>query len=204
MASSTSTSTSFILFVCFFHLSSATGRKLNELVQDKPAMPLHYHNGRLLSGQTSINLIWYGNFTPAQTASVYMFFNQFFTLKRAKTISTRATLKLYPNNYSKLKKVFEIDRLVSRSGVVLRNKAINVVLTSVDAAVFCSSRCGSSGSSSSPSTKSQFAYIWVGISEIRCPEICASPFLQSIYDVSPAGMTEVQNLASLLIQNLRP
>ncbi|KAI3873961.1 hypothetical protein MKW98_001610 [Papaver atlanticum] len=189
-------------------------------------MPLQYHNGRLLSGQTSINLIWYGNFKPAQTANVYRFFNEFLNFQRAPTISTRLKQNLdnpvtwvnlryslgrqiFENNYSLGKSLSdeEIARLASSIGTVLTNNAINVVLTSADVAVdgFCSSRCGSHGSSSSTSTKSQFAYIWVGISEDQCPEKCASPFLGRIYAiVTPAGMTQVLSLASSLILNLRP
>ncbi|KAI3859025.1 hypothetical protein MKX03_011114 [Papaver bracteatum] len=232
MASS-STFTSFtlcsLLFACLFHFSSAaTGRKVDEYVQEKPAMPLQYHNGRLLSGQTSVNLIWYGIFTPAQTFYVYIFFNQFFTYRGVQTISTRLKQQLdTPATWDNLKyslgrQIFDknyslgnflndekIARLASSIGTVLSNNAINVVLTSADVAVdgFCSSRCGSRGSSSSASTKSQFAYIWVGISEIQCPEKCASPFgqfLQPISDVSAAEMSRVMNLASLLIQKLRP
>ncbi|KAI3868969.1 hypothetical protein MKW92_013195 [Papaver armeniacum] len=223
---STSFTLCFLLFACLFHFSSATSRSLDEYVKEKPATPLQYHNamfhnGRLLSGHTSVNVIWYGIFTPAQTASVYRFFNEFLTFKRAQTISTRlkqnldnpATYSLgaqiFDNNYSlgKLLSDEEIVRLASSIGTVLTSNAINVVLTSADVVVdgFCSSRCGSRGFSSSTSTKSRFAYIWVGISEDQCPEKCASPFLGQINSiVTPAGMTRGLSLASSLILNLRP
>ncbi|RZC89602.1 hypothetical protein C5167_027141 [Papaver somniferum] len=223
-SSSSSISTSFtpcfLLFACLFHFSSATSRSLNEYVKEKPAMPLQYHNGRLLSGQTSVNLIWYGNFKPSQTANVYRFFNEFFTFNRTQTISTRLKQNLFIPAYSLGRQIFDtnyslgnfltddkIARLATSIGTVLSNNAINVVLTSADVAVdgFCSSRCGSRGSSSSTSTKSQFAYIWVGISEDQCPEKCASPFLQQICGiVTPAGMTRLLSLASALVLNLRP
>ncbi|KAI3841876.1 hypothetical protein MKW92_038073 [Papaver armeniacum] len=218
---STSFTLCFLLFACLFHLSSATSRSLDEYVKGKTATPLQYHNGRLPSGQTSVNVIWYGIFTPAQTSRVYRFFNEFLTFKRAQTISTRlkqnldnpATYSLgaqiFDNNYSlgKFLSDEEIARLASSIGTVLTNNAINVVLTSADVVVdgFCSSRCGSRGFSSSTSTKSRFAYIWVGISEDQCPEKCASPFLGQINSiVTPAGMTRGLSLASSLILNLLP
>ncbi|KAI8004354.1 Protein EXORDIUM [Camellia lanceoleosa] len=91
--------------------------------------------------------------------------------------------------------------------------AISVVLTASDVTVdgFCSSWCGTHGSSKSAQVKGKnykFAYIWVGNSEKLCPGQCAWPFHQPIYgpqtpplvapnnDVGLDGM--VTNLASLL------
>ncbi|KAI3859019.1 hypothetical protein MKX03_011108 [Papaver bracteatum] len=101
----------------------------------------------------------------------------------------------------------KIVRLASRGE---QRNAINVVLTSADVVVdgFCSSRCGTHGSSLSASKKSKFAYIWVGNSETQCAGQCAWPFHQPIYgpqgsplvapnnDVGVDGM--IINLASLL------
>ena len=56
-----------LLVVSLFQVSLAM-RKLNELVQDQTQ--LLYHNGPLLSGKISINLIWYGKFKPSQKAIV--------------------------------------------------------------------------------------------------------------------------------------
>ncbi|RZC64462.1 hypothetical protein C5167_008156 [Papaver somniferum] len=238
MASS-STSTSFVLcfllFVCLFHFSSATGRKLNELVQDPPAVPLLYHNGPLLSSQTSVNLIWYGNFKPAQRAIISDFFNSLYTTPKS-TQSPSVSMwwkkieKYYnlPNSSRKttslvlksgrqiLDEKYSLGKSLSNKKIVRlasrgeQGNAINVVLTSADVTVdgFCSSRCGTHGSSYSSSKKSKFAYIWVGNSEIQCPGQCAWPFHQPIYgpqgsplvapnnDVGIDGM--VINLASLL------
>ncbi|KAI3868973.1 hypothetical protein MKW92_013199 [Papaver armeniacum] len=218
MASSSSPSTSFtlgfLLFVCLFQFSSATGRKLNELVQDKPAMPLLYHNGPLLSGQTSVNLIWYGNFKPAQRAIISDFFSSLYATPKTQSPSVSMWWKkiekqILDEKYSQGKSLSnkKIVRLASRGE---QSNAINVVLTSADVTVdgFCSSRCGTHGSSYSASKKSKFAYIWVGNSEIQCPGQCAWPFHQPIYgpqgsplvapnnDVGVDGM--VINLASLL------
>ncbi|XP_047342472.1 protein PHOSPHATE-INDUCED 1-like [Impatiens glandulifera] len=57
-----------LLLISLFNVSFAV-RNLNELVQD-PNTLLHYHNGPLLSGKISVNLIWYGKFTPVQRSIV--------------------------------------------------------------------------------------------------------------------------------------
>ncbi|KAJ6412815.1 hypothetical protein OIU84_005794 [Salix udensis] len=105
----------------------------------------------------------------------------------------------------------QIVQLASKGG---QKDAVNVVLTSSDVAVegFCSSTCGTHGSSVSAQKingkRSKFAYIWVGNSETQCPGQCAWPFHQPIYgpqnapvvapnnDVGLDGM--VINLAGLL------
>ncbi|RZC64459.1 hypothetical protein C5167_008157 [Papaver somniferum] len=186
----------------------ATGRKLNELVQDPPAVPLLYHDGPLLSGQISVNLIWYGNFKPAQRDIVSDYFNslyitpkstqspsvslwwkkveKYYNLPYSSEKPTSLVLKsgrqILDNKYSLGKSLNnkKIVRLASRGE---QSNAINVVLTSADVTVdgFCSGRCGTHGSSYSASKKTKFAYIWVGNSEIQCPGQCAWPFHQTIY-----------------------
>ncbi|KAI3859024.1 hypothetical protein MKX03_011113 [Papaver bracteatum] len=228
-----------LLLVSFFQFSVATGRKLNELVQEQPSVPLKYHKGALLSGKISVNLIWYGNFKPAQKAIISDFFNsihststqskktpnepsvstwwkkteKYYHLPTSTRKPTSLVLKLgrqiFDEKYSLGKSLSnkKIVRLASRGE---QRNAINVVLTSADVTVdgFCSSRCGTHGSSISASKKSKFAYIWVGNSETQCPGHCAWPFHQPIYgpqgsplvasnnDVGVDGM--VINLASLL------
>uniref|UniRef100_A0A803NKQ3 Uncharacterized protein n=2 Tax=Cannabis sativa TaxID=3483 RepID=A0A803NKQ3_CANSA len=56
----------FLISLCQISLGT---RKLSELVQDQPQL-LKYHNGALLSGKISINLIWYGKFKPSQRTIV--------------------------------------------------------------------------------------------------------------------------------------
>ncbi|KAI3873954.1 hypothetical protein MKW98_001603 [Papaver atlanticum] len=235
--SSTSTSLlCFLSFVCLFHFTSATGRKLNELIQNQPLTPIQYHNGPLLSDQISVNLIWYGNFKPAQRAIISDFINSLYTITPKSTHSPSVStwwkktekyyhlatssekpsslvLKLgrqiFDEKYSLGKSLSnkKIVRLASRGE---QSNAINVVLTSSDVTAngFCSSRCGTHGSSFSTSKKSKYTYIWVGNSEIQCPGHCAWPFHQPIYgprdaplvppnnDIGVDGM--VVNLASLL------
>ncbi|KAI3972849.1 hypothetical protein MKX01_019507 [Papaver californicum] len=216
MASSTSTSfiLCFLLSVCLFHFSSATGRKLNELVQDPPDVPLLYHNGPLLSGQTSINLIWYGNFKPAQRAIISDFFSSLYaTPKNTQSPSVSMWWKKIEKYYNLPNSSKKPTSLVLKFGRQIfdekyslasrgeHSNAINVVLTSADVTVdeFCSSRCGTHGSSYSTSKKTKFAYIWVGNSEIQCPGQCAWPFHQPIYGPQGSPLDGmVINLTSLL------
>jgi hypothetical protein len=98
------------------------------------------------------------------------------------------------------------DQIIKLASKGSQTNAINVVLTPADVAVdgFCSSRCGTHGSS----VDHKFSYMWVGNSETQCPGQCAWPFHQPIYgpqspplvapnnDVGLDGM-EI-NIASLL------
>ncbi|CAL0305567.1 unnamed protein product [Lupinus luteus] len=207
---------------------------LKELVQDQSQL-LHYHNGPLLYGKISVNLIWYGNFKPSQKAII----SDFITTLSSQTpqsnqpsVATwwKITEKYYhltskknplPLSLSLGKQIYQNytlgKSLTNKNLVQLASKgdhrnAINVVLTSSDVTVeaFCSSRCGTHGSSASAvmGKSYKFAYIWVGNSETQCPGQCAWPFHQPIYgpqnpplvapnnDVGVDGM--VINLATLL------
>ncbi|OIV97886.1 hypothetical protein TanjilG_12643 [Lupinus angustifolius] len=219
--------------LCLFQLSFAA-RNLNELVQDQSQL-LHYHNGPLLYGKISINLIYYGNFKPSQKAII----SDFITTLSSQTpqsnqpsVATwwKTTEKYYhltskknpsPLSLSLGKQIYQNytlgKSLTNKNLLQLASKgdhrnAINVVLTSSDVTVeaFCSSRCGTHGSSGSAimGKSYKFAYIWVGNSETQCPGQCAWPFHQPIYgpqnpplvapnnDVGVDGM--VINLATLL------
>ncbi|KAA8528295.1 hypothetical protein F0562_035650 [Nyssa sinensis] len=220
--------------VSLFHISFAA-RKLSELVQEQTTL-LEYHKGHLLSGKISINLIWYGNFKPSQKAIVSDFItslssapsqsqpsvatwwkttDKYYQLANAKkpaSLSLSIGERILDESYSLGKSLTQkqIIQLASKGEQI---NAINVVLTSSDVTVdgFCSSRCGTHGSSKSALVKGKnykFAYIWVGNSETQCPGYCAWPFHQPIYgpqsppliapnnDVGLDGM--VINLASLL------
>ncbi|XP_019054522.1 PREDICTED: protein EXORDIUM-like [Nelumbo nucifera] len=239
-------STKLFLFQIFFmvsliHLSSAA-RRLADQVQEQ-AQLLQYHNGPLLYGKISVNLIWYGNFKPSQRAIISDFISSITTPSASKSTQTqqaqpsvatwwKTTEKYYHLGAKKhpsltlqmgkqiLDKYSVGKSLTSKQLVQLAAKgdqknAINIVLTASDVAVegFCSSRCGTHGSSSSgalvkKNNKYKFAYIWVGNSETQCPGQCAWPFHQPIYgpqspplvapnnDVGVDGI--VINLGSLL------
>ncbi|KAL6984116.1 Protein PHOSPHATE-INDUCED 1 [Sarracenia purpurea var. burkii] len=72
MASSSYTHlhTNLLLLFSLFCFSSAA-RKLTSLDQTQSSSDLFkYHNGHLLTGKISINLIWYGNFNPSQRSII--------------------------------------------------------------------------------------------------------------------------------------
>lgn len=164
------------LLISVFHLSFAT-RRLNELVQDQSQL-LHYHNGPLLSGKISINLIWYGKFNPSQKAIISDFItslssstaqprsnqpsvatwwkttDKYYHLSNKKASSPFLSLgkQILDDKYS-LGKSLTTKQIIELASKGEQNNAINVVLTSADVAVegFCMSRCGTHGSSSSAS-----------------------------------------------------
>ncbi|KAH6837738.1 Phosphate-responsive 1 family protein [Perilla frutescens var. hirtella] len=163
---------------------------------------LKYHKGALLHGRTSVNLIWYGKFTPSQRAIVSDFFTslspssptqsqpsvaawwktteKYYHLANSKNPS----LSLYLNKQLLHERYWLGKSLTQKQLVELASKAeqtnaINVVLTASDVAVdgFCRNRCGTHGASA----KGKFTYIWVGNAETQCPGYCAWPFHQPVY-----------------------
>lgn len=205
----------------------STTRKLNALVQEQPLV-LKYHNGALLKGNVTVNLIWYGKFTPIQRSIIVDFIHSL-NFNRAPQPSTSSWWKTTENykggssnlvvrhqvlleNYS-LGKALKKVHLLALSKKVTNTlpTSINVVLTAKDVAVdgFCMNRCGTHGSAlPGRGLASCGTYIWVGNSETQCPGYCAWPFHQPIYGpqtpplVAPNGDVGVDgmiiNLATLL------
>ena len=217
---------------------SLAARQLAESTQ--PMVGFQYHKGPLLRGKIPINLIWYGRFNPTQRTVISDFITSLSSVsshpqaqpsvatwwnaigkyhrlahpKNPVSLSPFLGKQVMDENYSHGKSLTNkhIADLASKAGQQVN--AINVVLTASDVAVegFCSSRCGTHGSSyvatQGAPTKGRFTYIWVGNSETQCPGQCAWPFHQPIYgpqgpplvapnnDVGLDGM--VINLASLL------
>jgi hypothetical protein len=213
------------LILCFtVEPAVGTARKLTALVQQQPLV-LKYHNGALLKGKITVNLIWYGQFTPIQR-SIIVDFIQSLNSPQAPLPSASSwwkTIDMYKGGSSTLvvgKQILHEDYTLGKSLknshlVALANKvnqldAINVVLTAEDVAVdgFCMSRCGTHGSKPVGNGKARAAYVWVGNSETQCPGQCAWPFHQPIYGpqtpplVAPNGDVGVDgmiiNLATLL------
>ncbi|KAI3685306.1 hypothetical protein L6452_34548 [Arctium lappa] len=203
------------------HVSFA-GRRLSELVQDSSNL-LQYHNGALLSGDISVNFIWYGNFKPSQKAIVSDFITslsakslksqtepsvatwwktteKYYTKSTTASLSLRLGKQVSDPTYS-LGKSLTDRHLVQLASKGESSHAVNLVLTASDVAVdgFCSSRCGSHGSSSSSKNAHvkgknyKFAYIWIGNSESQCPGQCAWPFHQPIYGPQAAPLVAPNN-----------
>ncbi|XP_043710839.1 protein PHOSPHATE-INDUCED 1-like [Telopea speciosissima] len=196
-----------LLLVSIFCLSNA-GRRLTDLVEEQQSMLFQYHNGPLLSGKISVNLIWYGNFKPTQQAIISDFVSSlsgsdsFKSQSQPSVLTWWRTTDKYYHLSSKYKKPtssltleisnqildenYSMGKSLTRTQIEQlaargdHRNAINVVLTAADVNVegFCRDTCGSHGSYGK---KSKFAYIWVGNSETQCPGQCAWPFYQPIY-----------------------
>ncbi|XP_065634735.1 protein PHOSPHATE-INDUCED 1-like [Quercus suber] len=198
-----------VLVISFFHFNLAA-RRLADSAETQQPLLFQYHNGALLSGKISINLIWYGKFKPTQRTIISDFIASLSTstpTKAQPSVATwwKTTEKYYhlinskkpsslvlsmgtqiiDETYSLGKSLSNqhIEQLASKGA---HKNAINVVLTSDDVVVegFCMSKCGTHGSSKGASVQGKsykFAYIWVGNSETQCPGQCAWPFHQPIY-----------------------
>ncbi|GMH00166.1 hypothetical protein Nepgr_002005 [Nepenthes gracilis] len=191
-----------VLLVLFSLPSSSSAstppRKL-ALVQQQP-LTLRYHNGRLFKGKITINLIWYGKFTPTQRSIIVDFIQSLspHSTEPQPSVSTWwNTTALYKGgpctivlgkqildeDYS-LGKLLKPPQIVALSSKVQHRDAINVVLTADDVAPdgFCMSTCGAHGSGlGGKHRKTRFVYAWVGNSEKQCPGQCAWPFHQPVY-----------------------
>ncbi|XP_021740244.1 protein EXORDIUM-like [Chenopodium quinoa] len=226
MASTTQKFLPILLIFSLFHIISAARNTIHDqqpIVDDSSnSMLLQYHRGPLLSGKISVNLIWYGKFTPSQKAIVSDFITslsstknhktsinpsvatwwnsigKYYHLANKKTSSLSLTLGKQINDESySLGKSLTNKHLTELASKGAQSNAVNVVLTSSDVAVagFCSSRCGTHGSASSKMgrTHSKFAYIWVGNSEAQCPGHCAWPFHQPIYGPQSSPLVAPNN-----------
>ncbi|KAI3675840.1 hypothetical protein L1987_85436 [Smallanthus sonchifolius] len=192
------------LATLFLILLTVSGfeKSSSALVSQQPLV-LKYHNGELLKGPLTINLVWYGKFTPIQRSIIVDFLQSLTTLKGLRKTVTPTqqpsvsswwkTTEKYHNGSSavvvgkqildesyslgKLLKNYHIRFLASK---VSQPNSINVVLTAKEVGVdaFCMSRCGTHGSTKG---KPRVAYAWVGDSETQCPGQCAWPFHQPMY-----------------------
>ncbi|XP_048129660.1 protein PHOSPHATE-INDUCED 1-like isoform X1 [Rhodamnia argentea] len=164
------------LALCLLQMASAT-RRLAELVQNQ-SPPMLYHNGPLLSGKISVNLIWYGGFKPSQRTIVSDFVaslssdssvsqappsvsqwwktvDKYYHLSSSKKQTPSLTLSLgrqvLDEGYS-LGKSLNSKHLVELASRGEQRNAVNIVLTASDVVVegFCMSRCGSHGSAVVP------------------------------------------------------
>ncbi|OMO94479.1 Phosphate-induced protein 1 [Corchorus capsularis] len=161
----------FFLLISLFQISLAAGRLLSDVVTDQPQL-LKYHNGPLLSGKITVNLIWYGKFKPSERAIVSDFITSLTSTKpqsqnnqpsvaqwwkttekyyhltsKKSTLSLSLGKQILDEKYS-LGKSLKNKQIVQLASKGDQKNAINVVLTASDVAVegFCMSRCGSHGS----------------------------------------------------------
>jgi len=208
-----------LVFLFFVYSSRAA------LVQEQPLV-LQYHHGVLLKGNYTVNLIWYGKFTPAQRSIVIDFLQSLNSVKvplpsvhswwkitekyKGGSGSSNLVLgkQILDPNYS-LGKSLKMSQIVGLAAKTAVQYSVNVVLTANDVSVdgFCM-KCGTHGSAVGISKRNKFAYAWVGNSVTQCPGQCAWPFHQPIYGpqtpllVAPNGDVGVDgmiiNLATVL------
>ncbi|CAA6665010.1 unnamed protein product [Spirodela intermedia] len=210
-------SESSIFFLVFISLllcpASAVPRKLAALVKEPPLV-LRYHAGPLLKGNVTLNLLWYGRFSPSQRAIVVDFLRSLSPTQHSRPLppsvsSWWSTTDAYGHGGRRCSswaaRCSTEDALSETGKAGGGAAAINVVLTSADVTVegFCMSRCGTHGE-----WHRESPFIWVGNSASQCPGQCAWPFHQPIYgpqtlplvapngDVGADGM--VINLASMV------
>ncbi|KAH7845496.1 hypothetical protein Vadar_002891 [Vaccinium darrowii] len=213
-----------LLFLTLPQLSFATTRKLAALYQ-QPPLVLKYHNGPLLKGTVTVNLIWYGKFSPIQR-SVIADFVQSTAAKNTPPPPSVASWWQTTENYKggssdlilgtqildencSLGKSLNTSQIVDLASKAPTKDSINVVCTAADVLVdgFCMSSCGTHGSGLTDA-KSKFAYAWVGNPLSQCPGQCAWPFHQPLYGpqtpplVAPNGDVGIDgmiiNLATVL------
>lgn len=213
---------SFLLASLVRPSMAAAARKLAALVEEQP-LPMKYHNGVLLKGNVTVNLVWYGSFSAIQRSIVIDFLESFDSRAppSPSVASWWKTTEKYHGGSSavvvgkqvlderySLGKVLKTNHLKALSSKPNFVGSVTILLTAKDVAVdgFCMSRCGTHGWTRSGKTRS--AYVWVGNSETQCPGQCAWPFHQPIYGpqtpplVAPNGDVGVDgmviNLATLL------
>ncbi|CAI9116272.1 OLC1v1017370C1 [Oldenlandia corymbosa var. corymbosa] len=171
MASKTSFALPQLLLIALSLLNLVSGGRVLQ-----QTMPFKYHNGPLLTGRVSLNLIWYGQFTQSQKSIISDFvtslssspksqpqqpsvanwvnsIQKYYTLIKSKpNVQFYLGTQTLDQKYSlgKSLKLQQIQQIAAKAaaGSNQLGTAVNVVLTSSDVAVegFCSSRCGTHGS----------------------------------------------------------
>ncbi|XP_009122517.1 protein EXORDIUM-like 4 [Brassica rapa] len=211
-------------------LSATIGFSTAALVEEQPLV-LKYHNGILLKGNVTLNLVWYGKFTSIQRSIIVDFIRSLSssavpskgpsvaswwkTTEKYKGGSSTIIVgkQLLLENYP-LGKSLKSPYLRALSGKLNGGgvRSITVVLTAKDVAVegFCMNRCGTHGAKAR--SVNSGAYVWVGNSETQCAGYCAWPFHQPMYGpqspplVAPNGDVGVDgmiiNLATLLVNTV--
>ncbi|KAK9072999.1 hypothetical protein SSX86_007321 [Deinandra increscens subsp. villosa] len=211
-----------LLISALFRPSSATIPRKLALVQTPPTV-LTYHKGSLLTGNITVNLLWYGHFSPSQKTIITDFINSLSTTAALPSAASwwQTTRSYKPGSRTiRLGKQtsdekYSLGKSLKDSHLVYlasKNKGFNeisLVLTSADVGVvgFCMNRCGTHGSTRVNKGRN-FAYGWVGNSVSQCPDQCAWPFVQPVFgpkipplsppngDVGVDGM--VINIATVL------
>nr|CAB3470029.1 unnamed protein product [Digitaria exilis] len=207
----------FVLAVVVIMLSQQDGMprcaafnpRMLFLVKPDPIV-LQDHGGALLTGNLTVNLLFYGRFSPSQRAILADFVRSLSsppprhhpTTTAPSVASWWRTTSLYRGGGARLAlgRVVTLDEHTSlgHGGPLSMGNvtalaraaghhrgAITAVLTAADVAVaplFCVSRCGVHGRDlGGAHGKSRYTYVWVGNPARQCPGQCAWPFHQPLY-----------------------
>ncbi|TVU12042.1 hypothetical protein EJB05_45663, partial [Eragrostis curvula] len=177
------------------------------LVKPDPIV-LNDHHGEVLAGNLTVNLLFYGWFTPAQRAILADFVRSLSSAASAPSPHTAAgpsvaswwrTTSLYRGGGARLtlgRQILDERMSLGRGPLSLANVtalaraaghhrgAITAVLTAADVLVtpFCVSRCGvHDRAAGGAHGKSRYTYLWAGNPATQCPGQCAWPFHQPLY-----------------------
>ncbi|KAK1605068.1 hypothetical protein QYE76_028741 [Lolium multiflorum] len=215
--------TSFVPLLCLFFLlvaaaapgCAAYNPRMLFLVKPDPIV-LQDHHGTLLTGNLTVNILYYGRFAPAQRAIVADF------VRSVSAPATRAAqagpsvaswwrvTSQYRGGGARLilgrqllDERMSLGRSLSLENVTALAKAaghhrgaITAVLTAPDVLVdpFCMFRCGvHDHASAGAHGRARYTYLWAGNPAKQCPGQCAWPFARPVYGppmpplVSPSG-----------------
>lgn len=214
---------SLLIIATVIHPCSATIPRKLALVQT-PATVLKYHKGSVLHGNITVNLLWYGKFSPIQKTIIIDFLESLNThlppppsaaswwqttgKYKGGSRSIHVGKQIVDEKCS-LGKSLKDSQLVSLASKAKGFNEISLVLTAADVGVagFCMNRCGTHGTTRVIKGHN-FAYAWVGNSATQCPDQCAWPFVQPTFGpkmpplVAPNGDAGVDgmviNIATVL------
>uniref|UniRef100_A0ACD5V9C6 Uncharacterized protein n=1 Tax=Avena sativa TaxID=4498 RepID=A0ACD5V9C6_AVESA len=182
------------------------------LVKPDPIV-LQDHHGALLTGNLTVNILYYGRFAAAQRAIIAEFVRSLSapaTRAAPSVASWWRVTSLYRGGGARLRlgrqlldERMSLGRSLSLENVTALARgaghhrgAITAVLTAPDVLVapFCTFRCGLHGHASAGAHgRARYAYLWAGNPAQQCPGQCAWPFARPTYGpqtpplVSPSG-----------------
>ncbi|KAL9231802.1 hypothetical protein vseg_006975 [Gypsophila vaccaria] len=198
-------------FLLIFLTLTTTPTTTNASLYTPPPTVLRYHHGPLLKGNLTVNLIWYGRFSPSQRSIVVDFINSLSPSSSSSpshhhpsasswwrttdkytphgpttslSLGRQSLLPRYP-----LGKSLTTSHLLSLASPRARPGPgeIDVVLTAEDVGVegFCM-RCGAHGSRGKG--RGRGVYVWVGNAAAQCAGECAWPFYRPMYGPQTAPL----------------
>lgn len=183
--------------------TAASNPRMLFLVKPDPIV-LRDHGGELLTGNVTVNILYYGRFAPAQRAIVADFVRSLSAADvphprvanvapsvaswwRATSLYRGGGARIRLGRQQQLMTLDEKQRSLSPENFTAmarraghhRGGAITAVLTAANVRVssFCASRCGvHDHAKAGAHGKTRFAFLWAGNPAQQCPGQCAWPF----------------------------